>query len=152
MLPWSRPVRHSPDTTGRCTGPAETVYFRSLTLERFSLKPADIDLELHSNPPRQDGQPVHDSTPGSGPLKLSGQAQLKDKDGQTCSAGPARRSAASGPALPAAASRRGGEYTLVYRQRNRFPEKRKFLVNRYQLRGVTRTWISRANPTAPATW
>src|SRR5205085_5499394 len=95
--------------------PGETVYFRSLTLERFSLKPAEIDLELHFELRGKDGQVVHDPATGQ-PLKLTGQAQLKDKDGKPALGpdGKAIRGVGAGAfQLPPSAA--GGEYALVVR-------------------------------------
>jgi anti-sigma factor RsiW len=108
--------------------PGETVYFRSLTLDRFGLKPPSQDFRLVytvttpgndridvaqgasrlvKSPPRPgavlgpDGQPVRGV--GSGAWKLDPDAE-------------------------------GGEYTLTVREANdRFPPQvRKFVVNRYQ--------------------
>ncbi|HMC89552.1 MAG TPA: zf-HC2 domain-containing protein, partial [Gemmataceae bacterium] len=106
--------------------PGEIVHFRSLTLERFSLKPAEENLHLVYTV--ADGQ-------GAEKLRLDGSTQLQDAGNQPL-LGPDRkpiRGVGAGDYLiPPEAS--GGEYTLtVSETHNRFPpQQRKFIVNRYR--------------------
>jgi hypothetical protein len=109
----------------------ETVHFRSLTLERFSLKPAEQDLNLQfylampgpGNPPRLIAQ-GRTSLVEQGP---SGVHPVLGPDGK-----PLRGVGAGSFQLDANGP--GGEYTLIVRETNRrFPEqRRKFLVNKYE--------------------
>jgi hypothetical protein len=119
--------------------PGETVYFRSLTLERFGLKPAAQDFELHYKLVRMIGgqekvEEVLDPDTQK-PAKLTGLSKLKNKDG-TPLFGPdgkeIRGIGAGAFHLPEALP--GGEYTLIVSEgQNRFPpEKRKIIVNQYQ--------------------
>jgi len=119
--------------------PGEVVYFRSLTLERFSLKPAEEQFDLHFRLVRMMGgqeQEVAVIDPETGQAaQLVGAAKLKDKSG-TMLLGPdgkeLRGIGAGSFLLPAELP--GGEYTLIVSDMlDRFPaEKRKILVNRYQ--------------------
>ncbi len=110
--------------------PGETVHFRSLTLDRATLKPAQEDFRLLYSLTLPKGQQVNilqgsssltrgDTTRGSGPVL--------GPDGK-----PIRGLGAGEYGLPPTAP--GGEYTLTVRDElNRFPEQqRKFLVNTYQ--------------------
>jgi hypothetical protein len=119
--------------------PGETVYFRSLTLERFGLKPAAQDFQLHYKLVRMVGgqeklEEVLDPDTQK-PTKLTGLSKLKNKDG-TPLFGPdgkeIRGIGAGAFQLPETLA--GGEYTLIVSEgQNRFPpEKRKFIVNQYQ--------------------
>jgi hypothetical protein len=126
QLPLIAPVFLTHLTTDRpMYRPGEVVHFRSLTLERFSLKPAAEDLRLHyaitnplgavvfqlEGPPRlmRDGAAV--SGPDGKPLRGVGAGEFR---------------------IPVNAP--GGEYTLTLSDaEQRFAvEQRKFLVNRYQ--------------------
>ncbi len=106
--------------------PGETVRFRSLTLQRFSLEPAQEDFQLIFQiiDPR-----------GGEMFKLQGAARVKDADGKRI-AGPDGKPICGVGAgefrIPPDAP--GGEYTLrVSEASKRFPEQeRKFLVNKYQ--------------------
>jgi anti-sigma factor RsiW len=107
--------------------PGDTVRFRSLTLERFGLKP-----------PAEDFQLVYTLTKPSGEksVLLSGTSRLMSAEGKGELTGPDQkplRGLGSGEFTvePGAA---GGEYTLtVSDTANRFaPQERKFLVNAYQ--------------------
>jgi hypothetical protein len=109
--------------------PGETVYFRSLTLDRFSLKPADEPLHL-----------VYMLTPPIGnPVEiLAGNDRLLGRRGNATYLvrGPDQQ-AVRGIGCGAYAidpGAKGGEYTLtVSEAASRFPpEKRKFIVNEYQ--------------------
>jgi hypothetical protein len=107
--------------------PGETVYFRSLTLERFSLKPAQEDFQLVYTLTKPTGEEV--------PV-LAGSPLLFDEAGRAPLLGPDKkpiRGVGAGeftldPAAP------GGEYTLSVREAaNRFtPQSRPFIVNRYE--------------------
>jgi hypothetical protein len=108
----------------------ETVHFRSLTLDRFSLKPAQEDLNLQfflampgpGNPERLIAQ-GRTSLVEQG---ANGSQTLNGPDGK-----PLRGLGAGSVALDDNAA--GGEYSLIVREINRrFPEqRRKFLVNKY---------------------
>jgi hypothetical protein len=109
----------------------ETVHFRSLTLERFSLKPAEQDLNLQfflatpgsGNPPRLIAQ-GRTSLVEEGP---NGVHSVLGPDGK-----PLRGVGAGSFHIDA--DWPGGEYTLIVREANRrFPEqRRRFLVNNYE--------------------
>jgi hypothetical protein len=107
--------------------PGEVVRFRSLTLERFSLRPAQEDFAL-----------VYRITDPSGAesFLLAGRALLTKGKGQAVLRGPngkeLRGIGAGEFVIPPTAP--GGEYTLTVSDAlSRFPpEQRKFLVNRYQ--------------------
>lgn len=105
--------------------PGETVYFRSLTLERFTLRPPSEDFQLQYVVL----DPLGAETPivsGTSLLTENG-AIVNGPDGK-----PMRGVGAGDWTIPPAAN--GGEYTLVVREQNgRWPEsRRRFLVNRYQ--------------------
>ena len=119
--------------------PGETVYFRSLTLERSSLKPADKDFELSFRLVRALGkqeQNVEVLDPDTGAAaQLQGQARRKDKEGKAIvgpDGNPIRGIGAGAFKLPEDLG--GGEYTLIVSEtQERFPaERRRVLVNRYQ--------------------
>lgn len=107
--------------------PGETVHFRSLTIERFSLKPPTEDLFLEYTLLDGKGEKV---------LTLSGQDRLKDPKTNQYLQGPDKQPVRGiganeiklDPQAP------GGEYSLIVSERNqRFPpETRKFIVNRYE--------------------
>jgi hypothetical protein len=108
----------------------ETVHFRSLTLDRFSLKPAEQDLELQfflatpgpGNPPRLIAQ-GRTSLVAEGP---NGIHPVLGPDGKRL------RGVGCG-SFQLDANGPGGEYALIVREvHRRFPEqRRKFLVNKY---------------------
>ncbi len=105
--------------------PGEMVHYRSLTLDRFSLRPAEEDLRLSYDL----------ITPkGARRTLVEGAEGLRDLDGAEM-LGPDKK-----PVRGVGAGEfvldpniEGGEYTLVCReQANRFPEqRRKFIVNNY---------------------
>jgi hypothetical protein len=106
--------------------PGEVVHFRSLTLERFSLKPAqgDFQLQFRITDPR-----------GTEVFKLDGPARVIGEKGKEVAGpdGKAVRGVGAGQfRIPPGSA--GGEYTLTLSEaQNRFPpERRKFLVNQYQ--------------------
>ena len=107
--------------------PGEAVRFRSLTLERFSLKP--VREELH---------PIFEITRPAGEKEVvaSGAARLADEVTGTVLLGPDReplRGVGAG-IYPVPPDAPGGEYTLTVREAaGRFPaQERKFIVNEYQ--------------------
>lgn len=109
----------------------ETVHFRSLTLDRFSLKPAEQELNLRfflamPGPSHSERLLAQGSTSlvEDGP---NGVHPLLGPDGK-----PLRGIGAGSVQLDANGP--GGEYTLIVREANqRFPEqRRKFLVNKYE--------------------
>src|SRR5262249_53708028 len=107
--------------------PGETVYFRSLTLERFSLKPAGEDLYL-----------AYTITTPLGEQKqiLTGPARVANEWTQTAIRGPDKeslRGVGAGEYL-IDESAPGGEYTLTVSEAgSRFPpQQRKFIVNKYE--------------------
>jgi hypothetical protein len=106
--------------------PGETVYLRSLTLERFSLQPADKDFQLHY---------VITDPRGNRLFETSGLSKIKGPDNQVLTLGkgsPLRGlGVAEFPIPPEAAE---GEYSLTVSEgQNLFPaETRKFLVKRFQ--------------------
>jgi len=114
--------------------PGETVHFRSLTLQRFNLKPADDNFVLQFRITSPSGGEVY-KIENAAKVELVGQLDqppvpaelLKGPDGKVI-----RGIGAGDFELPAELP--GGEYTLhVSEINNRFPtEKRKFIVNRYQ--------------------
>jgi hypothetical protein len=108
--------------------PGDTVRFRSLTLERFSLKPPAEDFHLVYTLTRPSGEKS---------VFLSGASRLRSADGKPGELrgpdGQSLRGLGSGEfALEPGAP--GGEYTLTVSEAgNRFPpQERKFLVNAYQ--------------------
>jgi hypothetical protein len=105
--------------------PGETVYFRSLSVDRFSLKPPPDDFHIQyviQDPKQTETEVVRGAT-----RLIEGQSPVLGPDGQ-----PLRGIGAGEWPIPAEAP--GGEYTLVVRElQNRFPEtKRRFLVNQYR--------------------
>jgi hypothetical protein len=109
----------------------ETVHFRSLTLDRFSLKPAEQDLNLQfSLATPEPGNPQRPIAQGRTALVEEGPNGIRPvlgPDGK-----PIRGIAAGSFQLDP--NDPGGEYTLIVRELNRrFPEqRRKFLVNKYE--------------------
>jgi hypothetical protein len=108
--------------------PGETVRFRSLTLERFSLKPADEDLQIRFRITRPGDSEVFNASGMTELVKPGSSERIKGPDGK-----PIRGLGTGEFKLPDDAP--GGEYTLhVSDDANRFPaEKRKFIVNVYQV-------------------
>ena len=107
--------------------PGETVHFRSLTLERFSLKPPDEDFRLAYAITNPNGEEI---------FQLSGVPQLVNETTHAPLLGPDKKplrgiGAGEFKIDPAA---KGGEYTLRVRElNNRFPpQERKFIVNQYE--------------------
>jgi hypothetical protein len=112
--------------------PGEVVHFRSLTLERFSLKPARADFQLRFRITDPRGAEV---------FKLDGPARVVLENGKELTGpdGKAVRGVGAGEfRIPPAAA--GGEYTLTLSEaQGRFPpERRKFLVNQYQAPRLTK--------------
>jgi hypothetical protein len=112
--------------------PGEMVHFRSLTLERFSLKPAQEDLQLRFRITDPRGTEV---------FSLDGPARVARDDGKDLvgpDGKPIRGIGAGEFRVPPGAA--GGEYTLTLSEaQNRFPpERRKFLVNHYQAPRLTK--------------
>jgi hypothetical protein len=108
----------------------ETVHFRSLTLDRFSLKPPDKDLNLQfflATP--GPGNPERLITQGRTTLFQEGPNPAPPLLGPDNK--PLRGLGAGSVQLDANGA--GGEYSLIVREANgRFPEqRRKFLVNKY---------------------
>jgi hypothetical protein len=109
--------------------PGEVVHFRSLTLERFSLKPAREQLHLNYTitTPRGEKQPV---------LSAGGRLVRENDAKGGLILGPDKRlvSGIGAGEYLIDADAPGGEYTLtVSEAANRFaPQERKFLVNRYE--------------------
>jgi hypothetical protein len=106
--------------------PGEVVSFRSLTLERFSLKPAAEDLRLVYTLSHPSGKEE---------VLLTGSSRLVDRRGVELVGPllkPVRGIGVGEYALHPQAP--GGEYTITVKEAdNRFPpEKRSFLVNHYQ--------------------
>lgn len=110
--------------------PGEVVRFRSLTLERFSLKPVQEDLHLIYRVLGPNQQEIF-KVDGAATLvaeRDQNREPIKGPDGQ-----PLRGLGAGDcPLLPNAP---GGQYTIVVSEaQDRFPpEKRSFLVNQYQM-------------------
>lgn len=107
--------------------PGETVYFRSLTLERFSLKPAEETLQLVYTLTAPNGQQtvVTQGTAG----------YFRQPDGSPFPVQDTKLLAGIGcGSWTIDAGAPGGEYTLTVRElSDRFPEQsRKFLVNQYE--------------------
>jgi hypothetical protein len=107
--------------------PGETIHFRSLTLERASLRPAKDDFQVRFRITAPDGSEIFKSEGLTRVVMHKAKEAVKGPDGL-----PVRGIAAGefqlGPEIA------GGEYTLhVAEIKDRFPpEKRSFLVNRYQ--------------------
>jgi anti-sigma factor RsiW len=110
--------------------PGETVHFRSLTLDRATLKPAAQDLRLHYTVTTplgevqqilQAGNGVRKQGPGGALVEITG------PDGKPIK-GVGAGEYPLDPNLP------GGEYVLTQtEEQNRFPaQQRKFIVNKYQ--------------------
>ncbi len=107
--------------------PSEAIRFRSLTLERFSLKPAQEDLHLVYRLLGPNQQEI---------AKLEGATLVRDANNQPIEGPdkkPLRGLGAGEFTLPADAP--GGQYTLtVSEAQNRFPpEKRAVLVSQWQM-------------------
>jgi hypothetical protein len=127
-LPLAAPVYLTHLTTDKPMYlPGETVHFRSLTLERFTLKPASEDFRLVYSVTDPNGQEV---------FHLDGASLLHDSRTNAPVIGPDGKQvrgigAGEFPIQQAAA---GGEYALTVREgQGRFPEQqRKFIVNRYE--------------------
>ena len=105
----------------------ETVRFRSLTLERFSLKPPAEDFRLIYTITKPTGEKVDILSGSSRLLAADGKGpELRGPDGK-----PLRGLGSGEFALDPIT---GGEYTLSVREgNNRFPpQERKFIVNAYQ--------------------
>ncbi|NBY01958.1 MAG: hypothetical protein EBQ87_08260 [Planctomycetes bacterium] len=114
--------------------PGETVYFRALVLERFSLRPPheDFALSFVLTTPTQEQKVVGQG--GGGISRTDKPTELiKGPDGKPL------KGVGSGAFLidPAAP---GGEYTLTVKdQSGRFPDQvRKFIVNRYQKSNINK--------------
>ena len=109
--------------------PGETVYFRSLTLDRATLKPADQDLRLHFTVTTPLGA-IQEIAQGGNGLQKEADGKLitiNGPDGKPIK-GVGTGSYYLDGNLP------GGEYVLTLREeQNRFSEQqRKFIVNKYQ--------------------
>jgi hypothetical protein len=107
--------------------PGETVHFRSLTLDRFSLKPAAEDLQLAYVLTKPTGEKAE---------LLRGTSQVVSDKDKSPILGPDQkplRGIGAGE-YPIDPSSPGGEYTLTVSEAgNRFPpQDRKFIVNRYE--------------------
>jgi hypothetical protein len=104
----------------------ETVRFRSLTLERFSLKPPPDDFRLVYTLTRPDGSKSEMLSGSSRLLDRDGKAELEGPDGQPLRGLGCGEFVLDGPD--------GGEFTLTVREAlDRFPpQERKFLALRYQ--------------------
>jgi A-macroglobulin TED domain/Alpha-2-macroglobulin family len=107
--------------------PGETVHFRSLTLDRFSLKPVSETLRLLYRVTNPAGQEV---------FRREGAAELLREGDRSPLAGPDGKPLHGVGAgdYPIDPNSPGGEYTLsVSEASNRFPpQERKFIVNRYE--------------------
>jgi len=114
--------------------PGETVYFRALVLERFSLRPPyeDFALNFVLTTPTQEQKVVGQGMGGISRPDKSAEL-IKGPDGKPL------KGVGSGAFLvePTAP---GGEYTLTVRdQSGRFPDQvRKFIVNRYQKSNINK--------------
>jgi hypothetical protein len=107
--------------------PGETVHFRSLTLDRFSLKPVSETLRLLYRVTSPAGQEV---------FRREGATQLLHEGDNSPFTGPDGKPLQGIGAgdYPIDPNSPGGEYTLsVTEANNRFPpQERKFIVNRYE--------------------
>src|SRR5207245_8405881 len=106
--------------------PGEVVAFRSMTLERFSLKPAEEELRLIYTMTNAQGETI---------FRLAGPARLADAQHNPL-LGPDNlpiRGIGAGE-FPIPPDAKGGEYTLTVREAaNRFPpQERRFVVNQYE--------------------
>jgi hypothetical protein len=111
--------------------PGETVYYRSLTVDRFSLQPAREEFRFHYTLTTPRGE-VRSLLDGRNALVLS---EGKNKGSEVL--GPDKqpvRGVGAGQFTLDPATTPGGEYTLtVSDEGRRFPpQSRKFLVNHYQ--------------------
>lgn len=109
--------------------PGETVHFRSLTLDRFSLKPVEEPLILQYLVKKPSGEEM--------PVMQGLSRLLCPQDGNAVAVlGPDQKPVAGVGAgdYELDANAPGGEYTLIAREaRNLFPaQERKFLVNKYE--------------------
>jgi hypothetical protein len=108
--------------------PGQTVWFRSLALERYSLKPAEEHLHLHYT--------IRDASQAL-VLETAGSTQLVNALDSKPLLGPDQKPVkgigAGSWAIPPGTP--GGEYTLTVADLySRFPpEKRKFIVNEYEI-------------------
>ena len=105
--------------------PGETVHFRSLTLERFTLKPVQEEMRLQFTITGPQGEEI---------MKQVGASRLRKADGATLAMPDGKPVAGIGAgefSLPPAIA--GGEFTLTVREvNNRFPDQqRKFIVNNF---------------------
>ena len=105
--------------------PGETVHYRSLTLERFSLKPVQEVLRLQFTITGPQGDEI---------FKQQGASRLRSTDGTLLTMPDGKPVAGIGAGeflLPPTIA--GGEFTLTVREtNNRFPEQeRKFIVNNF---------------------
>jgi hypothetical protein len=107
--------------------PGETVHFRSLTLDRSSLKPATEDLQLVYTVTKPTGEKTELLRGGAQLLKEKDKSPLLGPDQK-----PVRGIGAGDYSIDPSSP--GGEYTLsVSEANNRFPaQDRKFIVNRYE--------------------
>jgi hypothetical protein len=107
--------------------PGDTVYFRSLTVDRFSLEPAREDFQLRYTLTTPTGETCTVLQGRNTLLRADGKGEVIGPDGK-----PLRGIGAGQFQLDPAI--RGGEYALtVSEEARRFPpQSRKFLVNRYQ--------------------
>jgi hypothetical protein len=131
-LPLARPVYVTHLATDKpLYQPGETVYFRSLTLDRASLRPPADDLELVFTVLDPHNAQLY-RLEGRDLLQRPAEAG-RPAETVTGPDGKPLRGVGSG-AYPLPPTAPGGEYTLrVEDRKNRFPpEVRKFLVNRYQ--------------------
>jgi hypothetical protein len=106
--------------------PGEVVHFRSLTLERFSLKPADADLDLVYSVTTPSGERKEILRGSAGPIDEQTGASILGPDGKPVQ-GVGCGDYAIDPKAP------GGKYALTVSEAgNRFPpQQRKFTVGRY---------------------
>src|SRR5205807_6055880 len=107
--------------------PGETVRFRSLTLERFSLKPPEQDFQLVFTITNPNGEEVFHLEGAPRLVSASGNAPVLGPDKQ-----PLKGIGAGEFKIDPAS--KGGEFTLTVReQQGRFPpQERKFIVNQYE--------------------
>src|SRR5262249_2847069 len=126
-LPLAAPVYLTHLATDRpMYRPGEVVHFRSLTLERFSLRPVEEELRLQFRVTDPNNAEIFVLN-GVSSLGNNDKSLLKGPDGKVV-----RGVGAGEWIIPPGL--RGGEYTLTVSEVNdRFPaERRKFLVNQYQ--------------------
>ena len=106
--------------------PGETVHFRSLTVERFSMKPVQESLHLQYSITSPQGAEV---------FQLAGNALLKGVDGKLLKGPDGKPLSGIGAGefvLPPTLV--GGEYTLTVREANQLfgEQQRKFIVNQFE--------------------